>query len=856
MNNSTNSSGNNGDLLNFLDLSPFNSTNTSNSVLSNNFSGNTPPNYNIFNSNPNLSSYQESFCNSQNTDFNNNNNYITSSLSLDTLVLNQNHHSIQNRNDNSLAEETNTLLAHSLTSNTSNQGYELDKSAKTPVNNIEEHFQNYDDLELNKNDKFDEKKSLSFIFSDKYDFLNNNLNINNNNSNSNRLLNQQNSSTFMNQTLSISLNDNLSSYLDNSSLHHHPCQQTPSNFLSTSLNTPNHLYHSNYNCKSQQQQQQQQNQHRSSLPISFRSNLNNQSLQPTQQICQSNLLITLLTSENNNNPIQSVSNENSNANDQNNQILNDLDENNIIMQMSPSPLNQMNENANEDTTFQLEELNLPAELVEETISPVNIMDSTNSKIEQIPSISFEDSSPIIIDANPSKELTSSLNEQNNSNINFVNKKHDTILKLPHATNNNKTNTRYNNHQMNAFFESSTSNQFNCSPNINNICNPNNNNNNSINSGYYSNQINHMTAPNSTVTISRSNSQPDLTINIEKLLPFPINFVSNNGATNVYSSSYNQQYSNEMNYSNINNTNNNNNNQIISQRHNQQIHPIQNHYNQQVQMRRHPSLSYHKTSISECNEENDDFFSNFNIIDYLNSNSSSSSNNSNFNMYDSNNQNSNGNSLNLNDANHSSLTLNNNNNSLQLSSSSGVSSYQNNSLDDGLFLGIDAITDFLSKNGSDLFEDLPEIEDLMSLVTFETSSSASVSSAQSSIYNNNNNNCSQLNNHVNVVQPIASQHHQNSQQPQNHQFNHVKQQTHCDLDLNVSLINRNPLSNYYDYTDMNSLILDKNDANNENINSNEISGEQRITRSAPPSPTPQRKKQRPTASLPWHKTWYN
>lgn len=78
-------------------------------------------------------------------------------------------------------------------------------------------------------------------------------------------------------------------------------------------------------------------------------------------------------------------------------------------------------------------------------------------------------------------------------------------------------------------------------------------------------------------------------------------------------------------------------------------------------------------------------------------------------------------------------------------------------------------------------------------------------------------------------------------------------TQCDLNLpNRSTvndcINTNPLSNYYDYCNTESPIINQNDSNQNN--------EERTTRSAPPSPTPQKKKQRPTNNaISFNKAWY-
>ncbi|CAF0760906.1 unnamed protein product [Brachionus calyciflorus] len=146
-----------------------------------------------------------------------------------------------------------------------------------------------------------------------------------------------------------------------------------------------------------------------------------------------------------------------------------------------------------------------------------------------------------------------------------------------------------------------------------------------------------------------------------------------------------------------------------------------------------------------------------------------------------------------------------------STTSGVSSSSSltaTSQDDGLFLGVDAITDFLSKNSvnTSFLDDLPDLEDLMSLVTFETSSCISASSGLT---------------HASV--------HSAPPGPQ-------------------SL-----LPNLFEYTDLNSLVIDENLNCNLSPCIDEMNSE-RTTRSAPPSPTQQRKKQRPTTNLPWNKAW--
>ncbi len=80
-------------------------------------------------------------------------------------------------------------------------------------------------------------------------------------------------------------------------------------------------------------------------------------------------------------------------------------------------------------------------------------------------------------------------------------------------------------------------------------------------------------------------------------------------------------------------------------------------------------------------------------------------------------------------------------------------------------------------------------------------------------------------------------------------------TQCDLNLpsfHSSSKNGYPLSNYYDYCNTESSNLNQNGEIDENNLDNESS--ERTTRSAPPSPTSQKKKQRPTINLLLGKQW--
>ena len=160
-------------------------------------------------------------------------------------------------------------------------------------------------------------------------------------------------------------------------------------------------------------------------------------------------------------------------------------------------------------------------------------------------------------------------------------------------------------------------------------------------------------------ISRSNSQPDLTIN---------NLDSN--FTDMIASNYNYN----QNYANCNQ------------------HIACSDKTRAKVIRRHPSLSY-KSSMSEFNEQDEcymgNFFTNINIpYSSLNGKTSPIITNAN--------------------------------------------QPNNTNTDDGLFLGTDALSDFISNCGTltELFDDLPDLEDLMSLVTFESSSSTSAALSSS------------------------------------------------------------------------------------------------------------------------------
>lgn len=181
-------------------------------------------------------------------------------------------------------------------------------------------------------------------------------------------------------------------------------------------------------------------------------------------------------------------------------------------------------------------------------------------------------------------------------------------------------------------------------------------------------------------ISRSNSQPDLTItNLDA--NFSTDMIVNSNHT-----SFNANF-------------NVGNNGMSSQ----QLACLEIKNRPKV-IRRHPSLSY-KPSMAEYNEQDEAFMGNF----FTNLNNSPFFNNNN----------------------------NDNNNIGYISANSetnqGTLSGNGNMADDGLFLGTDALSDFINNCGAitDLFEDLPDLEDLMSLVTFESSSTSSATALSSS-----------------------------------------------------------------------------------------------------------------------------
>ena len=294
----------------------------------------------------------------------------------------------------------------------------------------------------------------------------------------------------------------------------------------------------------------------------------------------------------------------------------------------------------------------------------------------------------------------------------------------------------------------------------------------------------MMIPTANGIISRSNSQPDLTLSMERITTPTNNFYyQHSGATGKSSGSIKNPLSNNLCFNSFFGS---------------PGLPISSHGKKLAPIRRHPSLSC-KTSMSECNEPEEDFLANFNVGDYLNE--ISRSNRNMVNSFPKTNNVS---------SNLEALRFHNNsmNTSPSCSTTSGISSLTTGGVDDGILLGSDAYTDFLTSDvtftGQILTEEMPILEDLMSL-KFELSPSSTA--------------------------------------------NLPLKQTQCDLNLpdKTTNIGCNPLSNYFDYCNDESAMIQISSGNGEEA-------EERTTRSAPPSPTPQKKKQRPTGSIAWNKPW--
>jgi hypothetical protein len=443
-------------------------------------------------------------------------------------------------------------------------------------------------------------------------------------------------------------------------------------------------------------------------------------------------------------------------------------------------------------------------------------------------------------------------------------------------------------------------------------------------------------------ISRSNSQPDLTLNIEKPVPNTSSSIYNGGGggfggangggmlhpsgmSSGFSHHSQQQPQQQAHYGlNANacggpNTSANINSVYGAQTlsgaasssssgsfgSQQPPHSIQsNVFFNSKKIRRHPSLT-HKSSMSDLNEEIEIFSNGFNFGYYqsqmnaananLQAVNNSPNSYANYAGHDAGNVSSSSNlmlnnmsmSSNANDFCRDSFsphTSNNNQRSNSLLSQASTQSqsqqqqlqqqqqqqnqqlylqqqyslpFMNNTADDGLLLGIDAITaDFLNTCGdfSGIFENIPDPDDL-SLVTFETSSTSSSTCSSSAGGNGKNAFSSTISSSSssNGNQHSLPQPHQLLQYHSSYQQQPVQlKQTQCD----INLPNTNPLSNFYEYCGFEDelVLIDKDASNLINNVCGETSTE-RTTRSAPPSPTPQRKKQRPTGSSPWNKPWY-
>ena len=310
-------------------------------------------------------------------------------------------------------------------------------------------------------------------------------------------------------------------------------------------------------------------------------------------------------------------------------------------------------------------------------------------------------------------------------------------------------------------------------------------------------------------LSQSTSHPSLTFKLEKLLPlntwssYPSTNNSNSCQTTSATVNSCDPITSQNTFNNFEPSGHVNQIQVDSTPSNSKSfnsyaatghHTVHTVNNKAKKLRRQPSLSF-KTPKTEYHEKNEDSFLDFKFTDCFNS--SNTANNNYTNSFSSTGD---MNSYNLN------LTYTYLDNSVNSSLNDLTSNYTNTNMsslatttsldNDDLCLDIDALSDFVSKSGScsRLFDDLPDLEDLMSLVTFEASSYESSA------------------------------------------FQYVG--------------DANSMPNFYDL-DMDSLMtMDLNPVSNGPNN-----GAQRTTRSAPPSPTPQRKKQRPTGNLPWNKNWY-
>ena len=291
-----------------------------------------------------------------------------------------------------------------------------------------------------------------------------------------------------------------------------------------------------------------------------------------------------------------------------------------------------------------------------------------------------------------------------------------------------------------------------------------------------------------------------------------------------------------------------------------------------QLRRYPSLTI-KTPSEMWNEPTDnEYFSSFNINDYMSGDNNVSNVTTGFNLE----------CLTGSGGNTGSTGVFNAASTYSATTSgvSSSSSLTTTSLDDGLLVGIEAITDFLNKNSNNctnLFEDLPDLEDLMSLVTFDSSSTNSSNTASSNASGIGG--VMPVQRHVSVPtsalqETLVERNTSSSNNTSESIFasSNSSNDVECvSVDVDASLLiknnnnqidhNANSISNYYDYNDMDSLVAEENMIDAANISSggdimNGIQmnpNSERVSRSAPPSPNAaQKKKQRPTSNLAWYK----
>jgi hypothetical protein len=374
--------------------------------------------------------------------------------------------------------------------------------------------------------------------------------------------------------------------------------------------------------------------------------------------------------------------------------------------------------------------------------------------------------------------------------------------------------------------------------------------------------------NATGLPSRSNSQPDLTVNLEKLLPNTANYNNYFYNTSCVATSSTPASATLL---------NNNYPHHPASHYHYQINPGMNNgaggmgAGPHGRIRRYPSLTF-KTPSDPCNNPpENEYFSTFNISDLMNGNVGHSAAAQFSHVVDA------GNSSGVFNA-----------ASTYSATTSGVSSSSSlttTSLDDGLLVGIEALRnfDFMNNNSSN-FEKLPDLEDLMSLVTFDSATASSDGSSTSNmVVGGNGSGVRHGSAPAAAIEEaliaVAHQHQQqnNSQSGSSlrqHMYGNNSSQAHsqplmsgndsnCNNENNngsnnsQAIMGMNSMSSYFEYSEMDSLAADNTmtgatmGGNDMTIGDSPSNGSERVSRSAPPSPTmEQKKKQKPTSNLQW------